>query len=106
MLREKFPAARVWAGGAANPYPGVLGAAQAAMVTEDSVNMASEAATAGLPVYISGLGRIEEKFRRFHAALAERGCARPAADGPATWTYPPLAEADRVAALLADRLGL
>jgi mitochondrial fission protein ELM1 len=106
LLRERFPEARVWTGDGPNPYPGVLGAAAAAMVTEDSVNMASEAATTGLPVFVSGLGRIDDKFRRFHAALAERGCARPAADGPADWRYEPLAEADRVAALLVDRLGL
>ncbi len=105
-LRDRFPEARVWTGDGPNPYPGVLGVARAAMVTEDSVNMASEAATAGLPVFISGLGAIDDKFRRFHAALAARGCARPAAVGPADWSYKPLAEADRVAALLAERLRL
>ena len=39
---------------AANPYPGILGVADAIIVTSDSVNMASEAAITGKPVLIAG----------------------------------------------------
>ena len=38
----------------ANPYPGILGVADAIIVTSDSVNMASEAAITGKPVMIAG----------------------------------------------------
>ena len=78
-----------------NIYPGVLGMAQAVIVTADSVNMASEAAITGKPVMIapwldagpenpSGeTGRI----RAFHDAMfAARHTAAltPAAVTPAT----------------------
>ena len=39
--------------GEPNVYPGVLGLAQAVIVTSDSVNMASEAAITGKPVLIA-----------------------------------------------------
>ncbi|NIV88419.1 MAG: hypothetical protein GWN35_16725, partial [Actinobacteria bacterium] len=44
-------------GTGANPYPAILGLAAAAIVTGDSVNMASEAATAGLPLHVFRLSR-------------------------------------------------
>ena len=37
----------------ANPYPGILGIADAIIVTSDSVNMASEATITGTPVMIA-----------------------------------------------------
>jgi mitochondrial fission protein ELM1 len=37
-----------------NPYPGILGLADAVIVTSDSVNMASEATITGKPVLIAG----------------------------------------------------
>ncbi len=93
-------------GTGANPYPGLLGMAEAVLVTADSVNMASEAAATGLPLHILGVGRPHMKAERFHADLAEAGIARPFHGPIARWTYPPLAEADRVAGLLVARLGL
>ncbi len=93
-------------GAGANPYPGMLGHARAALVTADSVNMASEAAAAGLPVQVFPVARPSAKARRFHAALAARGLARPFSGRVETWTPPPFAEADRVAALLLARFGL
>ncbi|MEL6679439.1 MAG: ELM1/GtrOC1 family putative glycosyltransferase [Pseudomonadota bacterium] len=99
MLSQRADAG-LWTGEGPNPYPGWLAHAAAVLVTEDSVNMASEVATAGLPLYISGTGRLAAKFQRFHATLADRGISRPAADGPQDWSYPPLREADRIATLL------
>ncbi|MEO1013584.1 MAG: mitochondrial fission ELM1 family protein [Pseudomonadota bacterium] len=66
-------------GRAANPYPGVLGLVDAAFVTADSVNMASEAATVGLPVSVMPVSRkpfASRKLDRFHTALIERGAAK------------------------------
>jgi len=104
-LRENLPGMWLWDGAGQNPYPGLLAAADAVLVTADSVNMASEAAATGKPVFVSGTPRPGSKHARFHAALRARGISRPAAEGPAEWRYTPLAEADRVAGRLAARLG-
>ncbi len=106
QMRAAVPGIAIWDGTPPNPYPGWLHGAAAILVTADSVNMASEAAATGTPVFISGTDRIAPKFRRFHAALARRGITRPAAEGPAEWTYAPLREADRIAPLILERLGL
>ncbi|MGF1500910.1 MAG: mitochondrial fission ELM1 family protein, partial [Paracoccaceae bacterium] len=87
-----------------NPYPGILGLAEAALVTEDSVNMASEAASAGLPIHIFPVARPTAKCRRFHDALALRGIARPFEGRIESWRYPALAEGDRVAEIVLARL--
>ena len=56
-----------------NPYPGLLGWADAIVVTPDSVNMLSEAAAAGVPVHSLATAPLPDKLARFHAALRERG---------------------------------
>ncbi|HUF56293.1 MAG TPA: mitochondrial fission ELM1 family protein [Thermohalobaculum sp.] len=94
----------VWNGHGDNPYPGLLGLADAVLVTEDSVNMASEAAATGKPVHLFPVGRVRPKFRRFHASLIARGAARPFEGRIERWTYQPLDEADRIAAEVARRL--
>lgn len=95
----------VWGGVGDNPYPGILGLADAIIVTQDSVNMASEAAATGKPVLVSAVDRVDAKVARFHASLAAHGATRPFEGKLASWRYPPLHEAervaDRVAALLA-----
>jgi uncharacterized protein len=90
-------AAFVWDGTGANPYPGMLGHADAVLVTEDSVNMASEAATTGLPVHVFPVSGVARKIARFHESLERRGASRRFAGTISRWSYPPLAEADRVA---------
>jgi len=95
----------VWGGVGDNPYPGILGLADAVVVTQDSVNMASEAAATGKPVFVSPVDRVDAKVARFHADLAAYGATRPFDGALTSWRYPPLREAeraaDRVAALLA-----
>jgi mitochondrial fission protein ELM1 len=93
----------VWDGTGANPYPGLLGHAAAVLVTEDSVNMASEAATTGLPVHVFALSRVARKIARFHESLAARGASRRFNGAIGGWSYPPLAEADRIAGELLRR---
>ncbi len=90
----------VWDGRDENPYPGILGLADAAAVTADSVNMASESASAGLPVNVLLTSLTSPKIRSFHETLAARGVARPWVDPPQVWDVNPLREAPRVAALL------
>jgi mitochondrial fission protein ELM1 len=104
-LREKLgERAFVWDGAGANPFPGILGLADAVLVTADSVNLASEAASAGKPVHVFPLRRLAGKLHEFHAALEAHGAARPFAGEIGGWSYPPLAEADRVAAEVEARL--
>ena len=89
-------------GATANPYPGLLGAASRILVTEDSVNMATEAASTGKPVYIATLarkpGRSAEKFDAFHDSLRDYGASRRWRGAFASWDYRPLNETARAAA--------
>jgi mitochondrial fission protein ELM1 len=97
--------ARLWMGGAANPYLGFLGLADAIVVTADSVNMAGEAASTGKPVYVfelptkpfSGGG----KFRTFHEGLAKTGATRALSGAKFdAWSYPPVDANGTIAAAL------
>ncbi len=89
----------IYDGSGSNPYFAFLDAADYVLVTEDSVNMAVEAAATGKPVYILGLDsrRPGGKFTRFHQSLRGRGIARPFDGKLETWTYPPLNETARAA---------
>jgi uncharacterized protein len=82
-----------------NPYFPMLGAADAIVITADSVNMAAEAAATGKPIHVLPVDGHPGKLARFHEALAARGCARPFTWPLAFWTYPPLVETDRIAAI-------
>ena len=92
-----------WSGEGANPYPAMLAGAEAVLVTEDSVNMASEAATIGLPVHVFPLTKVNAKFAAFHDALGAHGASRRFTGAISTWDYSALAEADRVAGDLIRR---
>ncbi|MDF2234916.1 mitochondrial fission ELM1 family protein [Albimonas sp. CAU 1670] len=104
-LRRAAPRAFIWDGAGANPYPGILGLASAALVTADSVNMASEAASAGVPVHVLGLADVSAKLARFHEQLALAGASREWDGRLLTWPVRPLAQAEAAAAVLAERLG-
>lgn len=61
-----------------NPYPALLGAVDAVLVTADSVNMIAEAATAGAPTWILPLrpkGRRAAKFELFQSQMVAGGWA-------------------------------
>lgn len=98
--------ARFWEGPAdgPNPYLAWLVFSDAAIVTEDSANMLSDAAYFGLPVHIARLTGRSAKFDRLHQSFIDRGCARWLHGGLETWTYEPLREADRVADAIVDAL--
>jgi mitochondrial fission protein ELM1 len=94
----------IWDDRGDNPYAAFLGLADAVLVTEDSTNLATDAAATGKPVHVLPMpGRGSDKFRRFHAELARRGVARPFRGALESWTYPPLAETDRAARELLRR---
>jgi hypothetical protein len=92
---------------ARNPYPGMLHRAAHIFVTADSVNLATEAAATGRPIYILPLTRrplaSARKFERFHDSLAARGAARPWRGVLDNWTYEPLRETARAAQVALHR---
>lgn len=94
----------VWDGTGENPYPGILGLAEAAVATGDSVNMVSEAASSGLPLHVFRVSKESAKLREFHHALASRGITRDFSGEIGSWRYDPLCEADRVAVEVERRL--
>jgi len=89
----------IWDDQGENPYFAFLAAADAILITEDSTNLATDAAATGRPVHVLPMvGPGNDKFRKFHAELARRGITRPFDGAFADWRYPPLAETDRAAA--------
>lgn len=103
QLRQALPDAFVWSGDGDNPYFGLLALADAVIVTADSVNMVSEAATTGKPVYVVELEGGSAKFARFHAAMREANATRPFNGIIERWSYAPLNDTARAAAEAARR---
>ena len=83
-----------------NPYLANLLFSDAAIVTEDSANMMSDAAYFGLPIHLARLEGRSDKFDRLHQSFIDRGAARWLERDPQVWSYEPIREVDRVA----DRL--
>jgi mitochondrial fission protein ELM1 len=81
----------------------MLGAADAIIVTADSVSMISEAAATGKPVHIVELDGGSKKFARFHQALRDAGVTRPFAGMLGGWGYAPLDDTARAAAEIRRR---
>lgn len=80
----------IWDGSCDNPYFGMLGLADAIIATPDSVNMVTEAASTGKPVYIADLPGNSRKFDEFHAVLQAQGITRPFNGTLENWTYQPI----------------
>ncbi|MDI7776247.1 mitochondrial fission ELM1 family protein [Asticcacaulis sp. EMRT-3] len=89
-----------------NPYFAFLHAADHFLITEDSVNMATEAAATGKPIQIISLVRRSlasgEKFEDFHETLRAHGAAHPFNGRLAGAPYAPLAETQRAAQVLLE----
>jgi mitochondrial fission protein ELM1 len=86
-----------WDGRGENPYFAFLAAADAVLVTEDSVNLATDAATTGKPVHVLAMSGGGEKFARFHEDLRKLGVTRPFDGRLDAWSYAPLDETRRAA---------
>jgi mitochondrial fission protein ELM1 len=89
----------IWDGTGENPLFAFLDAADHILVTEDSANMAAEAASTGRPVHILPMVALKPagKFARLHDDLEDHGATRPFDGTLDPWTYDPLAETDRAA---------
>jgi mitochondrial fission protein ELM1 len=96
----------IWEGTGENPLFGFLHYCDHVLVTEDSANMAAEAASTGKPVHILPMVPIKSggKFARLHAALVAHGASRPFNGELAHWSYQPLAETRRAAKAILDAL--
>jgi mitochondrial fission protein ELM1 len=96
----------IWDGEGPNPYFAFLHFADHILVTEDSANMAAEAASTGKPVHVLPMVPLKpaDKFARLHADLRQRGAARPFDGSLVAWTCAPLAETDRAARATLDRM--
>jgi len=93
----------IWDGEGENPYFAFLAAADVILVTEDSTNLATDAATTGKPIHVLAMAGGGRKFDRFHQDLRDRGIAQPFTGTLTTWTYPPLDETNRAASELLRR---
>jgi mitochondrial fission protein ELM1 len=89
----------IYDGDGDNPYFAFLHAADYILVTEDSVNMTTEAAATGKPVHMLALDRLKDggKFETFHRALRMHGIAKPFSGHLEQWSYVPLDETARAA---------
>lgn len=96
----------IWDGTGENPYFGFLGAADAIVVTADSVSMISEAAATGKPVHVVDLDGGSAKFDRFHEGMRAAGVTRPFTGAIEQWRYDPPDDTARAAAEIKRRLAL
>ena len=96
----------IWDGTGANPYFAFLHVADHVLVTEDSANMAAEAASTGKPVHVLPMIPLKagDKFARLHTDLRDSGAARPFDGTLEAWQYAPLKETERAARLALERM--
>jgi Mitochondrial fission ELM1 len=96
----------IWDGTGENPYLAFLGFADAIVVTGDSVNMVTEAAGTGKPVYVESLRGGSRRLARFHALMNEAGATRPFTGHLDEWSYAPVNDTEMVAAVIRHALGI
>jgi len=90
-----------------NPYLSMLGIADFLFVTDDSVNMLSEACMTGRPVYVLPLlGHKGSKSLTFIEELVQDKTVRLFENKVESWSSPPLNETKRIAALVREKLAL
>jgi len=93
----------IWDGAGENPYFAFLATADAILVTEDSTNLATDAAATGAPLFILPMPGHSAKLARFHARAAAAWVARPFVGRLTAEAYVPLVETDRAARELLRR---
>lgn len=79
--------AAIWDGQGDNPYFGMLGLADAILVTRDSVSMTSEAVFTGKPVHVIDLDGRSRRIEMFHAHMERQGYTRRFAGRLESWSY-------------------
>ena len=96
----------VWDTDTPSPYLGILGLADAFVITEESVSMISEAAGTGKPIHLFPLTCIREskRMKAFHNEMIRRGFAKWFNGQLPNWSYSPLNETMRAAELLTKKI--
>ena len=87
----------IWDGTGENPYFGFLALADAIVATSDSVNMVSDAAATGKPIFTVQLQGGSVKNTNFLKAMSSGGYTRPFDGTLPIWHYKPLFETQQVA---------
>jgi mitochondrial fission protein ELM1 len=91
----------LWAPEGDNPYIGMLGAADAVVVSADSASMCAEACAPGVPVFLhEPKAGAPEKFALLHQRLREQGCLRSLGDAWFEVDAPPVNPAFAIAAAI------
>ncbi|KAK3281884.1 hypothetical protein CYMTET_10345 [Cymbomonas tetramitiformis] len=97
-----------WGSELPNPYEGMLAWADAAVVSADSVTMACEVASLGLPLHVLGASHTTGKLAAFHKRLHDDGVSRPLSSSSnaleEVWKYTPWRDVQHVAKAINDRL--
>lgn len=104
-LRAALPQAWFWNGTGPNPYTGMLAWADAVIVSDDSVNMMSEAASCPAPVGIWPLLQEGGKIATFRDALYAAGAAEAFTGKLPERSTSPLTETERAAREVVALLG-
>lgn len=96
----------IWDGEGPNPYFAFLHHADIVLVTEDSANMAAEAASTGKPLHLLPMAPLKRapKFERLRDDLQTCGAARAFTGELQPWSYEPLRETERAAREVLRRL--
>jgi len=108
ILREALVprGAWIWDGEGRNPYFGMLGLADAIVVTADSVSMVSEAVATPVPVMLVRLKGRSKRIGAFMDAMVADGRVRDFAGRLALWDTLPLDDTEMAGAEMRRRLGL
>jgi mitochondrial fission protein ELM1 len=96
----------IWDGVGDNPYFGMLGLADAIVVTIDSVSMVSEAVATRAPVLLANLPGRSRRNALFTQGLLRDGRVREFAGRLEVWPVEPLDDTPEAAAEMCRRLGL
>ncbi len=107
ILRDKLAprGAWIWDGLGENPYFGMLGTADAIVVTADSVSMVSEAVATPAPVLLARLPGRSERIGAFMDAMVADGRVQDFAGRLQMWDTAPLDDTAAAAAEMRWRLG-
>lgn len=99
---------QIWDGSGENPLFAYLHHADLIVVTEDSANMATEAASTGKPVHILPMVPLKpsRKFQHLHEELSSLGATKPFTGQLESWTYTPLDETRRAAEAILEAMAV
>ena len=95
-----------WDGVSPNPYMGMLAYADFILVTADSTSMISEAATTGRRVYVLPMKGLTKRQNQLIENLKSYGAVRDFTGILEDWTYPPLNDSAKIAAIIRQKCGL